>query len=289
MFRIGIDMSESPRLIQGLKPAAVMFNIDTVKSPESIRASKSAAKTFNVDTVELPKSSRSRKSTGIVVDIATVESQKSSRTSNQIQVMEVDSQLTQTCSSTLVKPSINFEVNSSLSPVRRVSREFDKTIAFESAKSTKSNILVIPTISPSQKKSASPPTNFSLNTSYSPIRKSQGLRGRLESEHKMQSRRSKTRMKIVVDPQNVRFICGINRFSDVNYDYMIRVNEGHANLSELLGPVKLHIYACDVSPISSFQRQVLVGEAKYDEQPQLQSSSSLHHKRNSLNNTLILA
>jgi hypothetical protein len=95
-----------------------------------------------------------------------------------------------------------------------------------------------------------------------PKLKSQKLSGRLSTLFEIQARRVKATKKVKVDPKKVIFICGINRFSDANYEYMVRVNGGDINLSELRVPVRLNVQM-DVRSMSSSNRPVIIGEASY--------------------------
>jgi hypothetical protein len=103
----------------------------------------------------------------------------------------------------------------------------------------------------------------SLSFTYSPICKTRGLRNYLSTVRQQQARRLHTRMTVRVDPKKIRFICGINRYKDDNYEYMLRVDDGQTDLSTFSTPFKLNIFAYDVSNIKeTFDRLVLIGEAK---------------------------
>lgn len=104
----------------------------------------------------------------------------------------------------------------------------------------------------------SPP--FNPRAFYLPMDRSQKLTGRLGTLFEIQSRRSQATKKIKVDPKRVTFICGVNRFSDSNYEYMIRVNDGEVDLSAFLAPVRLNVHI-DVRPMTSFKQPVIIGEA----------------------------
>jgi len=116
--------------------------------------------------------------------------------------------------------------------------------------------------------SAASPDPSERQNPESPTTQHQGLHGGLDILHRIQEmRRSQTRFKISVEPKNIAFICGINRFSDENYEYMIRVNSGTTNLSTLIGPIELQIHSFDVSPISSFKHPVLLANVTYEGNP----------------------
>jgi hypothetical protein len=103
----------------------------------------------------------------------------------------------------------------------------------------------------------------SLSFTYSPIRKTRGLHAHLSTVRQQQARRSHTRMAVNVNPKEVKFVCGINRYKDDNYDYMLRVDNGRTDLSTFTKPFKLNILAYDVGNIKgAFDRLVLVGKAK---------------------------
>lgn len=111
------------------------------------------------------------------------------------------------------------------------------------------------------------PSSEALNTYLTDVttvkinKRSKEIYEQVDKRRKSRLKHLQRCTKIKVNPKQVIFVGGVNRFSDANYDYMIRVNGGEMDLSRLEAPARLLVYSFDTSRDSSSRRVFFVGEA----------------------------